>query len=162
MGTCRFSIVDGCWDVPLGRSWVDGTIYFFDNSKKVDEAQIKLCSSSYWSVSHVDIDIKVYSYFDICFVPFYECLFTRLKSRFLFSKFEEELLKRMNISPPNCTSLPRPLLRYFNISVNIKKKCPPLTFSSICLLCSVLINIPIMGKRCFISPDGYDVWSLHG
>lgn len=71
---------------------------FFDSAEKFEEDQIEVSPSSNWSVSHVDAKKKICSYFNICFVSFYEFLFIRIKFKFPLNVFEKELLKRSNIS----------------------------------------------------------------
>lgn len=83
--------------------WVDpklvGTIYFFDNTKKMEEAHIEWGPSFLWPASHVDVGKRIYNYFDECFVPFYQCPFTRLKFRLPFSGYKMGLFRCMNIAP---------------------------------------------------------------
>lgn len=65
----------------------------------MDEAQRGTSPSSNWFVSHVDIDKRIYSSFDRCFITLYDCLFTQLRLMLPFSGFEEESLNRLDVSP---------------------------------------------------------------
>lgn len=75
-----------------------GTISVFNSVKKVDEAQIKKDPSFNWFVSHIDDGKRTCNSFGRCFIPFHECLFTRLRLRLPFSGFEEELLNRLYVT----------------------------------------------------------------
>lgn len=52
-----------------------------------------------WVLVPVDSNKRIYSSFDGCFIPFYECLFTQLNFRLPFNGFEVGVLKHMKITP---------------------------------------------------------------
>lgn len=76
-----------------------GTIYFFDNTEKMEEAHIQGDPSFAWPVSQVDVGKRICDYFDKCFIPFYQCPFTHFKFRFPFSGDKMGLFGCMNIAP---------------------------------------------------------------
>lgn len=80
--------------------WVDseleGTISVFDSAVKVEETHIEMDPYSDWFVSHIDANNKICNSFDMCYVPFYECLFTQLRLRFPFSGLKQKFLNHLD------------------------------------------------------------------
>lgn len=73
-------------------------ISYFYNDEKVEEAHVELGHSSDWSVSDVDTWKRIWSFFYECPIPFYECVFTWLKLKLPFNRFNEGMLGNMKIS----------------------------------------------------------------
>lgn len=58
--------------------WVDpklvGTVSIFNHVAKAKESEIEMGPYSNWYVSHIDGGNRIYNPYDICYVPFCECL----------------------------------------------------------------------------------------
>lgn len=62
------------------------------------EANIEVDRPSNWLVLSVESEKMICSSFGGCFIPFYECFFTRLNLWLPLNEFKEETLRFLNIS----------------------------------------------------------------
>lgn len=84
-------------------NWIDpeleGTIFVYSHFKKMEDSCKKVDLFSDWAISFINEGKTICSRYDICVVPFYECLCTQFKFKLPFSVFEEGFLNHLAISP---------------------------------------------------------------
>lgn len=76
-----------------------GIISYFYNDGRLKETYKHVRPSFNWSSSNTDNSMRICSSLDGYSIPFYECLFSRLKFKQPFSDFEEGVLKHFKIAP---------------------------------------------------------------
>lgn len=86
------------------NNWVDANVVSaslaLSTKAAMKDAEILVGVPSEWLSLLVPGEKRICSSFDECMIPFHECLFTRLKLWFPFSKFEVAILKYLKVALP--------------------------------------------------------------
>lgn len=76
-----------------------GTPFVLSDSTTVSVVNIVTDRPSDWLVLLSKSGKRICSSFKECYIPFYECLFTRINLQLLLCEFEVEMLKLLKVPP---------------------------------------------------------------